>query len=439
MRVIALAVLSISIPLVSSLECSRIHTRREIRQLTVDERNRFIDSILELKKRGEYDAFVIQHNSFFETAHGFAPFFPWHRWFLKRFELALQQIDPKVTIPFWDWSLDSQAPEQSPVFNWFGGNGEGPDSCVLTGPFANWPVAIPEKRCLRRDFDRNTLLSPFMPPEVLNYFIENAQDYRQLHEYIEDVPHNRIHIGIGGEKGDMDMASSANDPIFWIHHAFVDKIWADWQAANDTRSRSYLGLNSDNTRASLEDDLIPFKIQVKDLLPIDTLCYQYSNAPSENFKAPSTADNKESESNHKPPNPTPEPVESTTETEASDEILIDMKKASEVTKLGNFSSNFEFDSLPVHLQKRDIEGAFSYSGEYGGPNPDDRRNRIHLRIPMGLPAWYLEKMNIPVNRARAIERRQAEIISDLNKSGYVSPVALINVEKTSRWYRSRQN
>ncbi|ORX92600.1 Di-copper centre-containing protein [Basidiobolus meristosporus CBS 931.73] len=101
MRVIVLLVLSISIQLVSSLECSRINTRREIRQLTTEERTRFIDSILELKRSGEYDKFVKQHNDYFEIAHGFAPFFPWHRWFLKKFEMALQQIDPLVTIPFW--------------------------------------------------------------------------------------------------------------------------------------------------------------------------------------------------------------------------------------------------------------------------------------------------------------------------------------------------
>src|SRR5262249_17317698 len=23
-----------------------------------------------------------------------------------------------------------------------------------------------------------------------------------------------------------------NDPIFWLHHCFIDKLWADWQALN---------------------------------------------------------------------------------------------------------------------------------------------------------------------------------------------------------------
>lgn len=24
--------------------------------------------------------------------------------------------------------------------------------------------------------------------------------------------------------------TSPNDPVFWLHHAFLDKIWADWMA-----------------------------------------------------------------------------------------------------------------------------------------------------------------------------------------------------------------
>ncbi|KAK0377149.1 hypothetical protein CLIM01_05497 [Colletotrichum limetticola] len=46
---------------------------------------------------------------------------------------------------------------------------------------------------------------------------------------IEDV-HNAVHGYIGGYMGDVDIA--AFDPIFWLHHANIDRIFAIWQACN---------------------------------------------------------------------------------------------------------------------------------------------------------------------------------------------------------------
>jgi len=41
--------------------------------------------------------------------------------------------------------------------------------------------------------------------------------------------HNTVHGAVGAGGHAMGGASSPSDPLFWLHHAFVDKIWADWQ------------------------------------------------------------------------------------------------------------------------------------------------------------------------------------------------------------------
>ncbi len=46
---------------------------------------------------------------------------------------------------------------------------------------------------------------------------------------VENVPHNAVHGEIGGWMGDPETA--AQDPIFWLHHANIDRIWALWNAA----------------------------------------------------------------------------------------------------------------------------------------------------------------------------------------------------------------
>jgi len=45
-------------------------------------------------------------------------------------------------------------------------------------------------------------------------------------QYLEEVWHNGVHCAIGGY---MCNSASPYDPVFFAHHAFVDKIWYDWQ------------------------------------------------------------------------------------------------------------------------------------------------------------------------------------------------------------------
>jgi tyrosinase len=48
---------------------------------------------------------------------------------------------------------------------------------------------------------------------------------------LEETPHNAIHVLVGGETGIMgNILTAAQDPIFWLHHANIDRIWSLWAA-----------------------------------------------------------------------------------------------------------------------------------------------------------------------------------------------------------------
>lgn len=95
--------------------------RKNQANLTADEKRRFVDALLQLKRSGKYDAFVTTHNAFIlgdtdngeRTGHRSPSFLPWHRRFLLEFERALQSVDPSVALPYWDWSSDRTARSSS--------------------------------------------------------------------------------------------------------------------------------------------------------------------------------------------------------------------------------------------------------------------------------------------------------------------------------------
>jgi hypothetical protein len=77
---------------------------------------------------------------------------------------------------------------------------------------------------------RNSPIGPMPSQTQVNNTMAQTtwNDFRTSLEGI----HNSVHVSVGGQMG---TASSPSDPIFWLHHAFIDKIWADWQKLNPTK------------------------------------------------------------------------------------------------------------------------------------------------------------------------------------------------------------
>jgi tyrosinase len=51
---------------------------------------------------------------------------------------------------------------------------------------------------------------------------------------LETSPHNSGHIIVGAGNSHMGNGMSPLDPIFWLHHCNIDRLWAQWQAAGNT-------------------------------------------------------------------------------------------------------------------------------------------------------------------------------------------------------------
>ncbi len=274
--------------------------RKNVTDLTSAEKTAFVKAIKTLKtvipagsKVSIYDQFVAIHigatrlihnhkghsdGSVQELAHENAAFFPWHREYIRRFEQALQAVDPTVSLPYWDWT-DAKALDV--IFNddFLGSNGQGvtikiPNQGNFTGgavpgafSAANGWVMNP---ALNIDPETQTSLGTSLvrflrlPPasdypvpkkdveralRLNNYslFRPALEGFISVDEQGKVTPggfiHNYIHGLVGGVQIDAsakpikfkglgtmsNIPSSPYDPVFWLHHANVDRLWAQWQ------------------------------------------------------------------------------------------------------------------------------------------------------------------------------------------------------------------
>ncbi|RKP10025.1 hypothetical protein THASP1DRAFT_22223 [Thamnocephalis sphaerospora] len=326
-----------------------------------------------------FDRFADLHSQKRHIAHGFAEFLPWHRALVYDLEKALRQIDPSIAHPYWDWSYDSQAPELSPVWHpdWYGGNGRHGDNCVTDGQWANWRPFYPQPHCLQRTWDNNSTMTAYYPPEIIQYYQDTAKTYDDFRIYIEMIPHSSVHGAIGG---DMATMLSPNEwltficivfrarPLFFLHHAFIDKVWADWQDRTPKNVYAYNGTNADGTPAQLSDKLTSMAYTVGDVIDTRKLCYVY-----EPFVGANSASRKR-------------PA-------ATQELaLSDRKPHSDVT-----------------------------------PSPHDRQNLYKLRLPIPLTVDLILLFRGDVDTIRGLEAQARAIIDNINKQhDYISPAALIN-------------
>jgi len=260
--------------------------RKNQATLTAKEKRDFVNAVLELKRAGRYDSFVSTHNSFIvgdtdngeRTGHRSPSFLPWHRKFLLQFEQALQSIDPNVTLPYWDWTADRTPSSSIWGADFLGGNGRSSDGQVTTGPFAfsggKWTLGVrPDSRSyLRRALGSAVASLPTRAEAesvlaISTYdaapWNSSSEGFRNNLEGWRGVNlHNRVHVWVGGH---MMTGMSPNDPVFWLHHCFIDKLWAEWQRRHS--GQGYVPTGGTANVVDLNDTMKPWN----DTTPADML------------------------------------------------------------------------------------------------------------------------------------------------------------------------
>ncbi|CZR69038.1 related to monophenol monooxygenase (tyrosinase) [Phialocephala subalpina] len=244
-----------------------------------------------------YDDFTYIHIQLKNSVHHSAISLPWHRLFIHVFENALRtEGHYDGYLPYWDWTLDANDPLSSPIWDnrtGFGGNGTGPDNCVQEGILGKYIAKYNEweydEHCVKRKFEDSVedgmMHGKQWGKEVVKDIVEGSKTYGEFRERLESGPHKHLHLGIGGE---MFGIGSTNDPLFFVHHTQVDRLWWLWQQQNPSeRNHEYFGPRIEESdisteEASIEDQVLMLGMgqdrSVRDLLTTNTdiLCYKYA-------------------------------------------------------------------------------------------------------------------------------------------------------------------
>ena len=194
-------------------------------------------------------------------------FFPaWHRVYLYYFEQIVRNVlgDSSFSLPYWnpasgnvaDLSIpaafrDSSSPLYDDTRYSLINQGVRIDNVVLA---PNWLTV----NCLNepRYITSATSGIGFCPAADIN-------------------PHFLVHIGIGGDMSD-GFNVVVKDPIFWVHHANIDRLWESWNRLFlhtnplDSQWRTRTFTWADGTGK-------PVNVAVSDAQRISQLGYQYDN------------------------------------------------------------------------------------------------------------------------------------------------------------------
>ena len=218
--------------------------RKEQAALTDTERSRFLCAYQMVNNDGTLGQLVDIHHEM-HMQHTNARLLPWHRVFLLLLEEALHNYHPDVCIPYWDWS----SPEGQHFPAWLAG----------VTPTVHTPTrTINVIRAPGSDGQLATIAAG-VPTAMAK------TSYDTFTAPINGI-HGSVHIWVGGTMSDASVSPA--DPVFWLHHANLDRLWWQWY-------NSSAGNHQNPTLSGSDAVMDPWTYTEADVRNIATLGYTY--------------------------------------------------------------------------------------------------------------------------------------------------------------------
>jgi tyrosinase len=159
-------------------------------------------------------------------------FLPWHRMYLYYFERIVRHVllDPAFMLPYWNWSNPAQR--------------------ALPEPFLKNTSSLYNDTRFSKD-DKEKTIPNIAGGEPFDKFIKGhsyqtdlglpgcikTADYKAFSEETIETPHSAVHARVGSDM--QGVFAAAYDPIFWLHHGNVDRLWTIWSKSTGPEKKPH--------------------------------------------------------------------------------------------------------------------------------------------------------------------------------------------------------
>lgn len=223
--------------------------RKRESKITDSERQLFRSVLSTLIANGIYGNLVAIHEDMNHNQHGGMGaigrqrFLTWHRVFLLRLEQAMQAENPAAFIPYWDWTTKRSVPQWLQSFR----------------PTVN----VPGQGAIT--VTREPGEPPVLPTKTHVQSILSETTFTAFTTQLE-FAHNNVHGWVGGTMANIEISPA--DPLFWMHHAQIDRLWSRWQAKKVNKGKG-------PTLTGSKRVMDPWTETVDDVVSIKALGYSY--------------------------------------------------------------------------------------------------------------------------------------------------------------------
>ncbi|XP_003387839.1 PREDICTED: sushi, von Willebrand factor type A, EGF and pentraxin domain-containing protein 1-like isoform X2 [Amphimedon queenslandica] len=261
-------------------DCCRL--RHDFASYSKEEKERYINAVTTVSTnpayKSKYVTLLEKYKSSFDTpAQESDPqssqFFVWNRFFLLEYEDLLREVDCRITMPYYDWTILNTSPYIHPVYDdtvGFGKSSRSSDNCVSSGPFNFNEYSLIDSAgggCLKREYSNMKFPSrALIERDVLT---RPASEFSAFQRSLQLFIHTNVRCFIGGT---MCTTDAANDPLFPLHLTMLDYLFSRWQSFDDLRLK--VRYSTDNSPLALASDFTVAQFHDNSNLPNDlAVCY----------------------------------------------------------------------------------------------------------------------------------------------------------------------
>ncbi|KAK7331904.1 hypothetical protein VNO80_28647 [Phaseolus coccineus] len=220
-------------------------------------------------------------------------FFPFHRWYLYFYEKILgsliKDLDPNFALPFWNWDSPNGMPiptmytdPKSPLYDSLRNANHKPPKLVdldYNGVEDQGSTQQQISTNLNTMY-RQLVSSSKTPTLFFGGAYRAGEDSDPGGGTVENIPHGPVHVWTGDNtqpntENMGSLYSAARDPIFYSHHANVDRMWSIWKTLGGKRSDIKDSDWLESGFVFYDENKKLVRVKVKDCLDTRKLGYVY--------------------------------------------------------------------------------------------------------------------------------------------------------------------